>query len=632
MDKLDLQTHNFTNENIQKLSELFPNCVTENNDGKNIDFDKLKQELSSEIIAGNKERYHLNWPGKNRSILEKNKQINKTLRPDIGESKNFENTKNVFIEGDNLEVLKLLQETYLGKLKLIYIDPPYNTGRNLIYKNDFSETEKVFLKKSDQVTEDGERMVANLETNGKFHSDWLSMIYPRLLLSKSLLAEDGVLICAIDENELATLSIILKEIFNEVRYEHSYVSVVHNPRGQQGVNFSYVNDFLIFIYPSDGKKYIADFKKDTIDSRSLRDSGTESDRKNAKSCFYPFIVKNEKIIDVGKVPEESFHPASSNVKRPDGTIEIWPINDKGDEKKWRYANQSVHKIIDKLQVKKGRESYGIIFNKDEGTMRSVWQNPKYDASEYGTKLLDKLIGGASFTYPKSLWAVYDAIFASTKDDRDAIVMDFFAGSSTTAHAVMELNAREGGNRKFIMVQVPEKFDSKSKLFQDGFKNIADISKERIRLSGELVKKSHSEKDNIDQLDDGFRVLKVDSSNMKDIYFSPDETDQTSILDLASNIKEDRCGEDLLFMVLLSWGIDLSAKIEKKEIEGKEVYLVDDNYLAACFDENIDEHFVKKLIEVQPLKVVLRDSGFASSSVKINAKQIFMQANIEAKVI
>ena len=632
MDKLDLQTPDFTNENIQKLSELFPNCVTEGDDEQKIDFDLLRQELSNKIIEGNKERYQLTWPGKNKSIIEKNRQINKTLRPDRDESKNFDFTNNIFIEGDNLEALKLLQETYLGKIKLIYIDPTYNTGRNLIYKNDFYETEKEFLEKSNQISEDGEKMVTNLETNGKFHSDWLSMIYPRLFLSKSLLSEDGILICAIDENEFSTLSIVLKEIFNETRFEHSYVSVVHNPRGQQGVNFSYVNEFLIFIYPADGAKYIADFKKDAVDSRSLRDSGTDSDRKDAKSCFYPFIIKNEKIIDIGDVPSEGFHPDSANVTRSDGTIEIWPINDNGDEKKWRYAKQSVNKIIDKLEVKKGRESFGIIFNKDEGTMRSVWQNARYDSSEYGTKLLDKIIGGASFTYPKSLWAVYDAIYAGTKNDKEAIVMDFFAGSSTTAHAVLELNANDGGKRKFIMVQVPEKFDTNSKSHLDEFKSIADISKERIRRSGDLVKKNHADKKNIEHLDTGFRVLKIDSSNMKDVYFTPDETNQSSILDFASNIKEDRSGEDLLFMVLLNWGIDLSAKIEKKNIQGKEVYFVDDNYLAACFDENIDEQFVKTLIDNRPLKVVLRDSSFASSSVKINVEQIFVQANIEAKVI
>ena len=632
MDKLDLKTFNFMDEKIQKLSELFPNCVTEDSKGKTIDFDLLKQELSENIIEGSKEYYQFTWPGKNASIAEKNRRNTMTLRPDRGESKNFNTSNNIFIEGDNLDVLKILGESYLGKIKLIYIDPPYNTGRNLMYKNDYSENQKDFLGKTDQISADGEKMVVNLETNGKFHSDWLSMIYPRLQLSKSLLSDDGVLICAIDENEFSTLSIVLKDIFNETRFNHSYVSVVHNPRGQQGVNFSYVNEYLIFIYPSDNKKYIADFKKDTVDARSLRDSGTDSDRKNAKSCFYPFLIKDGKIIDVGEVPDESFHPKSPNINKPNGIVEVWPINDQGDEKKWRYANHSVQKIINKLEVKKGRESYGIIFNKDEGTMRSVWQNPRYDSSEYGTKLLDKLIGGASFTYPKSLWAVYDAVFAGTKDDKNAIIMDFFAGSSTTAHAVMELNANDGGDRKFIMVQAPEKIDPESKPFQDGFKNIADISKERIRRAGEKIKEENVDKENIDNLDIGFRVLKVDSSNMKDVYFTPDETNQADILGLASNIKDDRTSEDLLFMVLLDWGIDLSVKIERKEIAGKEVFFVDDNYLAACFDEDIDENFIKALVNEKPLKVILQDNSFSSSSVKINVEQIFVQANIEHKVI
>jgi len=632
MERFDLTTPNFTDENIQKISELFPNCVTEGDNGKAIDFDILKQELSSNLVEGNQERYQLTWPGKAKSLVTANAPINKTLRPARDESKDFDNTENLYIEGDNLEVLKLLQETYLNKIKMIYIDPPYNTGRNLIYKNDFSKSQRDFSFETEELREDGGKMVANLETNGRFHSDWLSMIFERLKLAKNLLSSDGVLICAIDENELSNLSVILKEIFNEGSYSHSYVSIVHNPRGQQGVNFSYVNEYLLFVYPSDGKKYLSDFIREKVDSRNLRDSGTESNREDARTCFYPFIVRDGVLIGAGEVPSGDFHPASSNITLSDGSLEIWPINESGVEKKWRYSNASVHKIFDKLEAKEGRNSLQIIFNKDTGTIKSVWADARYDSSEYGTKLVNSLIKGSGFTYPKSLWAVYDCVLAATQDFPDAIIFDFFSGSGTTAHAVMQLNAKDGGNRKFIMAQIPEATDEKSEACKSGYKTIAEIGKERIRRAGEKIKEDNTDKEGIDDLDIGFRVLKVDSSNMKNVYFSPDNTSQDDMFDLASNIKDDRTDEDLLFMVLLDWGIDLSVKIERREVLGKTVYFADDNFLAACFEEKLDEDFVKAVVAEQPRKVVLRDSGFASSSVKINVEQIFKQADIEVKVI
>lgn len=360
MDKLKMHTPNKVDKNIEKIGALFPNCLTEtiNEAGevtRAIDFDVLKQELSSVIVEGNEERYQFTWPEKRSAVLLANAPISKTLRPIREKSINFDNTENLYIEGDNLDVLKLLEETYLHKIKMIYIDPPYNTGFNLIYHNDFSQSAAEYLANSGQFDYEGNALVQNLDTNGRFHTDWLNMIYPRLKVAKNLLTEDGILCCAIDENEFATLSIMLKEIFGESSYEHAYVSVVHNPRGQQGKNFSYVNEYLIFIYPSDNKKYIADFPKEEVDARNLRDSGTDSDRTNARNCFYPFVVKEGEIIGIGDVPENTFHPSSANVTREDGSVEIWPISESGEEKKWRYARQTVHTIMDKLEAKKGEE-------------------------------------------------------------------------------------------------------------------------------------------------------------------------------------------------------------------------------------------------------------------------------------
>lgn len=627
MDKLKMHSPNLTDENVAKIRDLFPGCVTESRDeaGKlkiAVDFDQLRQELAEHIVEGGKERYRLDWPGKRNALISANVPIAKSLRPILEESVDFENTRNLFIEGDNLEALKLIQETYLGKVKLIYIDPPYNTGRNLLYRNDFSEGIQEFLMRSEQMADDGQKLVANPETNGRFHSDWLSMIYSRLRIARRLLAKDGILVCAIDENEFATLSILIKEIFGEGGYEYGYVSVVHNPRGQQGTNFSYVNEYLIFVYPADKRKYLSDFAKDEVDSRNLRDSGTESDRTDARNCFYPFIVRSGKIVDIGTVPADDFHPTGANVERLDGSIEVWPITDGGDEKKWRYARQSVERILEKLEPKGGRNSVQIIFNKDTGTMRSVWANARYDSSEYGTKLLESLIEGAGFTYPKSLWAVYDCVFAATLDAPEAIVLDFFSGSATTAHAVMKLNADDGGNRRFIMVQFPEPVERGSAPQKQGLATISDIGKERIRRAG---KKLVGEKCNENwRKDVGFRVLKVDTSNMQDVFYRPDEIAQADLLQEVDNIKPGRTADDLLFQVLMDWGVDLTLPIRRDTVQGKTVFFVDGDALVACFDAGVTEELVKELAGREPLRVVFRDNGFASDAVKINVEQIFRQ--------
>ena len=593
--------------------------------------------LSPDVVDGD-EAYEFTWVGKKAAIVEANKPIRKTLRPCMAESKDWDTTENLYIEGDNLEVLKLLQESYLGKVKMIYIDPPYNTGKNYIYRNDFSIDSAEYDDEAGIVDDDGARLVANPIGAARFHSAWMSMIYQRLLVARNLLSPDGIMVVAIDENEFASLVTMIKEVFGESGYAHSYVSIVHNPRGQQGINFSYVNEYLIFVYPNNGKKYLADFPKDEVDSRTLRDSGTESDRTDARMCFYPFYVKDNKIIRIGDVPDNSFHPLSANVVMDDGCIEVWPMTDDGDEKKWRYARQSVDAIFSKLEPKMGRKSVQIIFNKDEGTMRSVWANARYDSSEYGTKLLDKLFGGAPFTFPKSLYAVLDCIKAATKEDKNAIIMDFFSGSATTAHAVMQLNAEDGGHRKSIMVQLPEDLDEaigrasdaktknsikKAIKFLDSIgkvHTICEIGKERIRRAGDKIK-SESPMTTQD-LDIGFRVLKLDDTNMKDVYYAPDDYDQGMLAGLESNIKDDRTDLDLLFGCLIDWGLPLSLPYKSEQLGGCTVHTYNDGDLIACFDANIPESVVKEIAQRKPLRAVFRDSGFASSPEKINVFEIF----------
>ena len=629
MDRLKMHTLDGSEANIKKIAELFPNCLTEQigDDGHlhlAIDFDILRQELSKELVDGYKERYQFSWPDKRAAIRLANAPSSMALRPVRSKSVNFDSTENVYIEGDNLEVLKLLQEDYLGKVKFIYIDPPYNTGNNLIYKNDFHIDSGSYLSMSGQYDDEGKRLVVNPETNGLFHTDWLNMMYPRLKIAKNLLSKDGVLACAIDENEFATLSMMLKEIWGEMSYCHSYVSVVHNPRGQQGNNFSYVNEYLIFVYPNDKVKYLADFPKDEVDSRNLRDSGTESDRTDARNCFYPFIVKNGQIVDIGDVPANDFHPASANVRRSDGCLEVWPMTDSGDEKKWRYARQSVDEIKEHLEAKTGRSSVQIIFNKSEGTMRSVWANARYDASEYGTKLVERLLGCSSFTYPKSLWAVYDAVKAATKNDKEALVLDFFSGSGTTAHAVMQLNHDDGGHRKFLMVQVPEKIPSKYE--SSRFKTICDIGIERIKLAGvEIADKANSGEKGLfetrsEPVDTGFRVLKLDSSNMEDVYYRPEDSSEATLFE--DNVKSDRSGEDLLFQVMLECNLPLSAKIQTEKIAGKEVFSVNNGYLIACFDEDVNEAVITAVAKRKPYYFIMRDKSLSSDNVADNFEQIF----------
>ena len=641
-----METPDLAQGNVEKLAALFPACVTEARDGrgqlkKAVNFELLRQLLSGDAVEG-EEAYEFTWVGKKAAVAEANRPIRMTLRPCPGESVDWDSTGNLYIKGDNLDVLKLLRESYLGGVKMIYIDPPYNTGKNYIYRNNFSMDGGEYAEQAGIVNEAGAKLVADAELvpnpagSARFHSAWLSMMYQRLLIAKDLLSRDGVLVCAIDENEFANLAAVMREIFGESSYEHAYVSVVHNPRGQQGNNFSYVNEYLIFVYPADGRKYLADFPKNETDARNLRDSGTESDRSDARMCFYPFYVKDMKIVGIGEVPDSGYHPERANVTRPDGTMEIWPMTDEGDEKKWRYARQSVEAILGKLEPKMGRNSVQIIYNKDEGTMRSVWANARYDSSEYGTKLLDKLLGGCAFTFPKSLYAVYDCVKAATFNDKDAVVMDFFSGSATTAHAVMQLNADDGGNRRFIMVQLPEDLDKAAArggtdaktrasikeaiqlLDEIGAEHtICGIGEERIRRAAAKI----AEENPGAAFDGGFRVFALDDSNMTDVYYSAGEYSQDMLAALEENIKPDRTDLDLLFGCLLEWGLPLTMPCASEQIDGCTVHTCGGD-LIACFDEKVPDSVVREIAGRRPRRAVFRDSAFADSPAKINAGEIF----------
>lgn len=641
-------------KNIEIIEKYFPSCITEDKCTgggykKAINFELLKQMLSDEVIEGD-EAYEFTWVGKKASIVEANKPIRKTLRPCPEESVDWDTTGNLYIEGDNLEVLKLLQESYLGKVKMIYIDPPYNTGKNYIYRNDFSIRNGEYDMQAGFLTDEGERLALNPVGAARFHSIWLSMMYQRLYLARNLLTNDGILVLAIDENELHSIGMILREIFGEGTYEQVCVSVVHNPRGQQGKNFSCINEYAIFVFPR-GEKVISDrrINNDDIAWSNLRNWGSESERTDAKNCFYPIIVRNDKIIGFGEVSPDDYHP-SQTIK--DGDIYyIYPIDKQGVERKWRYARQSIESIWNMLRPEKTEYGYEIKLGKTFKTQKTIWDEKKYDANEYGSKLVGELVPGGGFSFPKSLYTVLDSIYAGTAADKDAIVMDFFSGSGTTAHAVMKLNAEDGGNRKFIMIQLPENLHEA--LSRPGLENrlkknikstidyldkrgyeatICSIGKERIRRAGRKIKEENPL--TTQDLDVGFRVFKLDTSNMKDVYYSPAEYNQNLLSELESNVKSDRNDLDLLFGYLLKQGLPLSLPYSSEEIEGYTIHNYNDGDLIACFDEGVPDNVIKEIARKKPLHVVFRDSSFVNSPSKVNVEAIFklIAPNTKIKVI
>lgn len=647
MDKLRMQTANKADENFRKLAAMFPNAVTEtiNENGevvRAIDKDVLMQEIACTVLDGNEERYQFTWPDKKKSVLLANAPINKTLRPVREDetvptgadsegkpycssgSVNFDTTENLYIEGDNLEVLKLLQETYLGKIKMIYIDPPYNTGSDLVYNDDFSKSTTEYIASSGYLDENGNRLVENLESNGRYHTDWLNMIYSRLRLAKDLLATNGVIFVSLDDNESANLKKICDEVFGAVNFI-GQITVVGNPRGRDYGGVARMHDYL-FVYKKSPEAVI-NLIEDSENSfkmfdslggfelRELRNRNIKFNKENRPNLYYPFYI-NPATED-----EHGLHEIPLEPK--DGWIELYPLESQGVNTVWRWGKQKSQENLNvNIKAKPMRNgSYMIVEKYREGRMmaRSVWWD-KDTNTEKGTLLVKELMEGKVFDYPKTVEMLMKTIEMGTDSDEGAYVLDFFSGSGTTAHAVMQLNAKDGGNRKFIMVQLPERTDEKSEAYKAGYKNICEIGKERIRRAGRKIKEDSPL--TTQDLDIGFRVLKCDTSNMKEVYYNPAEYEASLFPRLEDNIKEDRTPEDLLFQVMLDLGVLLSSKIEETTIAGKKVFNVEDNYLIACFDSNVTEETIKAIAKQKPYYFVMRDSSMANDSVATNFDQIF----------
>ncbi len=625
-----MHSQDLTERNIAKLAELFPNCMTEAKDEDGtikhaIDFDQLRQELAAYIVDGPRERYQLNWPGKRESLLAANARIAKTLRPCRKESADFETTRNLFIEGDNLDVLKLLQETYLNRIKMIYIDPPYNTGHDFIYLDDFSQTEQEYLNASMQVSEYGERLVSNPSSDGRFHSNWLTMMFSRVKLSRNLLRDDGVIFFNIGEEELSNSIRILDEVFGSENFV-SVVPRIAKTASNLGTHFASSVDFIV-VYA----KHLAALPpfRGEVDESLYKKVETEGsrigDRYRDDVAFYQSSQKDIR-------PNQKYF-----IECPDGSKVIPPCSIQDEtmregDGRWRWSKETYQKQKHFLVFKETKTSPLVDQNGKQAKYNIYTKSYLSDRENTGTlprNIITDFINrqGADlikkfsipFDFSKPVGLIHYLLKIQKMNDDD-IVLDFFAGSSTTAHAVLQLNSEDGVRRRYIMIQLPEPCAQGSEAIKEGFPTIAEISKERIRRAG---KKIQEDAGLLGQnLDFGFRALKVDTSNMKDVYYIPDEVKKDDLFAHVDNIKEDRTPEDLLFQVLIDWGIDLGLPIKQESINGKTVYFVDQNALAACFDTGITETMVKEVAARKPLRVVFRDSGFSSDAVKINVEQIF----------
>lgn len=622
MDKLKLHSPDITEQNIAKLTELFPNCVTEtrtdNGEVKQaIDFDQLRQELSGSIVEGPQERYQLNWPGKREALLTANAPIAKTLRPYREESVDFDTTRNLFIEGDNLDALKLLQETYLNRVQMIYIDPPYNTGNDFIYEDDFSENSEKFLKRSNQKDEEDNRLLANTESNGRFHSDWLSMMYSRLKLCRNLLRDDGSIFISIGEDEISNLRKICDEVFGNANFVATAIWQKADSPRNSAKQFSEDHDFILIYGKS--PEWIPKRLPRTDEANAIY-SNPDNDPRGAWLPGDPYANK-----PYSKGLFTTKGPTGREFSPPPGRY-------------WRISEEKLHELDGDNRIwwgPKGSARPSIkryLSEVSDLVPRTLWKKEDVGSNRTSKNEIRSIFPNSeSFDTPKPTKLVERMLRLSTRRDDD-IILDFFAGSATTAHAVMQLNAEDGSNRQFIMVQLPEPYTQKSDNHDTNFSTIAEISKERIRRAGKKILEDDCHKKW--KKDVGFRVLKIDTSNMNDVYYTPDAINQDDLFNQADNIRQDRTPEDLLFQVMLDWGVDLTLPIVRETIAGKAVFHVDENALAACFDEGINEAFVKDLATRQPLRAVFRDSGFANDSVKINIEQIFkhLSPHTDIKVI
>ena len=629
MNKMKFETPDLTSENIDKITALFPNCVTEmlDENGKlkhGINFEMLRQMLSPDVVDGD-ECYEFTWVGKKTSLVEANKPIRKTLRPCLEESKNWDTTENLYIEGDNLEVLKLLQEAYLGKVKMIYIDPPYNTGHDFIYNDCFDMDKQEYDQQIGLFDEDGNRQFAeNSESNPRFHSDWCSMMYPRLMLARNVLSDNGLIAISIDDNEQENLKKICDEVFGSDNFV-AMLSVIVKTEGRRYGGVAKTHEYLLLYAKKisnavlneiiiDGKQFRYQDPIGGFNIQELRNQNTRAfNSTNRPNLRYPFYV------DIDNPDENGF--CRVFLEPSEGLCEVYPITVNGHKSVWRWGrNEKATLHLEDLVARKGSDGIIRVYQK----MRKLTEMPKTVLidknylSIKGTREVQELVGLGVFDFPKPLDLIKLITNISTNDDD--CVLDLFSGSATTAHAVMQLNAEDGGHRKFIMVQLPELCDEKSEAYKAGYKNICEIGKERIRRAGEKIKKESLL--TTQDLDVGFRVLKLDDSNMKDVYYAADEYDQQNLIDMISNIKEDRTNLDLLFGCLLDWGLPLSMPYTSEQIDGCTVHTYNDGDLIACFDANVPESVVKEIAKRKPLRAVFRDSSFANSPAKINVFEIF----------
>lgn len=634
MEKLKMQSHDVIGSNTQKIAQLFPNCVTERlgKDGKPelaIDFEKLQAELSNEVITEGEERYQFTWPDKRAAVRLANTPTTMTLRPCRKESVDFDNTQNLYIEGDNLDVLKVLRETYLGKVKMIYIDPPYNTGNDFVYNDDFTQGKDDFEQSSGLFDEEGNQtidpMQRNTESNGRFHTDWLNMIYPRLKVARDLLSDDGVIFISIDDNEVENLKKLCNEIFGESNFIAQLATVMNLKGNNDQFGFAGTHEYTLVYAKSilniEDLNGISLTEEDYADyteqdehgkykiGATLMRTGEAGFRIKRPKGFYPIYVACD-------------YTSFDVIRHNDTDIVVYPLTKEGVEMSWRRSPENLHQTRNEFVIKK--TSNGISFYKkqrlEEDMKRgkkpkTLFYKPEYSSGN-GTGMLKELFQGRLFDNPKPIALISDFIKIGTNNE--SIILDFFSGSATTAHAVMKLNAEDGGNRKFIMVQLPEKTEEKSEAYKAGYKNICEIGKERIRRAAKKIKEEAGLL--TQNLDTGFRVLKLDSSNMEDVYYTPQEFELQSLFN--ENVKADRTNEDLLFQVMLDLGIELSAKIESKQIAGKNVHFVDDNYLVACFDRDVNESTITEIAKLQPIYFVMRDASAANDNVIDNFEQIF----------
>ena len=633
MRKPKFETPDLTSENIEKIAALFPNCITEMLDEERstpekkvykraVNFEMLKQMLSPDVVDGD-EAYEFTWVGKKAAIVEANKPIRKTLRPCVAESKDWDTTENLYIEGDNLEVLKLLQESYLGKVKMIYIDPPYNTGNDFIYADDFKMGSEEWKVESGEWSEEGDRLFKNTDTNGRFHSDWCSMIYSRLLLARNLLKDDGVIFISIDDNEQENLKKICDEVFGAMNFLTCVTRATGTPTGGGFDGLVNEVDYML-IYSKNIQQTLINglpmSEEDTkiydrVDDRGrylirpLRRTGGEDRKEDRPTMFFSLTAPDgTEVYPIGPTGYDSrwiCSPETAKKLAADGMLE-W--------KQTQRQGKTVWQVYQKFYLENRTKAPGNLWNDIEG-------NKKATRDVRGIFDSQKV-----FDFPKPIGFIKKILRIGS--DKDSIVLDFFSGSATTAHAVMQLNAEDGGHRKFIMVQLPEKCDEASEAYKAGYKNICEIGKERIRRAGEKILKEQLANNNStlnspnSKLDIGFRVLKLDSTNMKDVYYAPSDYDQDFLHQLESNIKDDRTDLDLLFGCLIDWGLPLSLPYKSEQIDGCTVHTYNDGDLIACFDANVPESVVKEIAQRKPLRAVFRDSGFASSPEKINMFEIF----------